>query len=200
MNVGDQTFSIGNSSIFDADPSINPTVNSITPKTALPVFGGVDITITGTNLKNGDKETSVIIGDDYCQIKSLTDNQIVCTIPGSGAGQTALIVEVEGIGASKIHRVQYGLSVISLNPSSGSLVGGTKLSIKGTGFGTNSSEVKVQLGENYNCHVSSVSNTEIECETEGASSTVILDNSGIHYGNEFLFCFCFSLCIFRVNY
>lgn len=184
MNVGGQTYSLGDSTTFEADSKINPNVSSITPNTALPVFGGINITIAGTNLKNGDKETSVIIGDDYCKIKSVTDTQIICTIPKANAGRTVLIVEVEEIGGSNVNSIQYGLSVTSLNPSSGSLVGGTKLSIKGVGFGTESSKVKVQLGEDYSCQVASVSNTEIECETEGASSTVTLDNSGLHNGNE----------------
>jgi len=154
VNVGGQTYSLGDSTTFEADSKINPNVSSITPNTALPVFGGINITIAGTNLKNGDKETSVIIGDDYCKIKSVTDTQIICTIPKANAGRTVLIVEVEEIGGSNVNSIQYG------------------------------SKVKVQLGEDYSCQVASVSNTEIECETEGASSTVTLDNSGLHNGNE----------------
>jgi hypothetical protein len=48
------------------------------------IGGGVDLTITGYNFQSSFKSTNVMIGiavNVFCPMKSLTDTEIVCTIP-----------------------------------------------------------------------------------------------------------------------
>ena len=73
----------------------------------------------------------------------------------------------------------YQLIVTKLTPCSGSLLGGTKVSIKGTGFGSN---VTVTTGLGTKCNVNTVTYENIECVTSSTRKEHLIDNSGQHAG------------------
>lgn len=68
-------------------------------------------------------------------------------------------------------------------PLRGSLLGGTRLTITVSGFGTNASVVDVKVGD-IGCDVSFVSNTQIFCEIGNAATTHEVTNKGSDPGNE----------------
>ena len=56
-----------------------------------------------------------------------------------------------------------------MSPLQGSVVGGTEVTITGSGFGTDKTKLNVEFGE-LECHVTSVTDTVIKCDTEAAES------------------------------
>ena len=66
----------------------------------------------------------------------------------------------------------YKLRVTKLTPCSGSLLGGTEVTIIGEGFGENSIVVKVTSVSGQNCRVTSVSSTTIKCLTAAVDGNV----------------------------
>ena len=66
-------------------------------------------------------------------------------------------------------------------PLSGSLKGGTRLTITGTGFGNVSSRVEVDVGD-VRCDVESVTNTKIVCLVTDTGKVHVVTNLGTHRG------------------
>ena len=199
MNDGDQTFKLTEN--FFADSSLNPTIAAITPNSNLAVFGGFDLTITGTNLKNGDEKTEVWIGENQCEVTSSTDTEIICIVPVSRSGPNTVVVHVplRGIKISTIH---FGYSVLSMDIDSGSYAGGNKIKISGSGFGVKSESVEVRFDDGTSmCDILSVTDTEIVCETPAASTTVAIDNNGINQGGKiFILLCCRVLTLLELTY
>ena len=152
------------------------------PNKGLAVFGGFNLTITGTNLKNGDEKTDVWIGENECEVTSSTATEIICIVPVSNSGPNTVVVYVPGRGV-KLSTIHFGYSTASMDIDSGSFAGGTKIKISGSGFGVKSESVEVRFDEGTSkCDILSVRDTEIVCETPSASETVAIDNNGINQG------------------
>lgn len=66
-------------------------------------------------------------------------------------------------------------------PLKGSLQGGTKVTITGSGFGTNDTFVDVMVGD-FQCDVESVTNTQIVCLIEKAGKVHQVTNLGTDPG------------------
>lgn len=66
-------------------------------------------------------------------------------------------------------------------PLQGSLLGGTKLTITGSGFGTNDTLVDVSVGD-VECKVETVTDTKIVCEIADAAKTHQVTNKGTSAG------------------
>lgn len=75
------------------------------------------------------------------------------------------------------------LKVTNVYPLHGSIQGGTRLTVTGTGFGTNDSLVDVSVGD-FDCDVESVSNTEIVCLIGHAGRVHEVTNLGTDPGKE----------------
>lgn len=182
MNDGDQTFQLSDN--FFADSSLNPAIATITPNKGLAVFGGFNLNITGTNLKNGDEKTDVWIGENECEVTSSTATEIICIVPVSNSGPNTVVVYVPGRGV-KLSTIHFGYSAASMDIDCGSFAGGTKIKISGSGFGVKSESVEVRFDEGTSkCDILSVKDTEIVCETPSASETVAIDNNGINQGKQ----------------
>lgn len=80
-------------------------------------------------------------------------------------------------------------------PLQGSLLGGTKLTITGSGFGTNDTLVDVSVGD-VNCITYTVTDTEIVCEIDDAAKTHEVTNKGTSAGNYRTY-FDFSINILK---
>ena len=91
----------------------------------------------------------------------------------------------------------YQLIVTKLTPCSGSLLGGTKVSIKGTGFGSN---VTVTTGLGTKCHVTTVTNENIECVTSSTRKEHLIDNSGQHAGMCLLHKYIYINCVCHIMF
>ena len=80
-----------------------------------------------------------------------------------------------------IPTINIELVVTNVYPLKGSLQGGTRLTITGRGFGTNDTEVEVDVGD-FICDVQSLSNTQIVCQIEEAARVHTITNQGTHKG------------------
>ena len=112
---------------------MTPIVQSISPNTGQ---AGTIITITGMNFYATIMENTVTIGDAICSIIEANETHIQCTAGPNVAGTYDVIVLVDSMGSS-IGNVtfEYTLNIDSLhNSTSGSIGGGTVITILGVGF------------------------------------------------------------------
>lgn len=92
--------------------------------------------------------------------------------------------------SGSIPTIEYKLLITNVFPTQGSLYGGTRLTLTGQGFSTNTSLTEVKVG-NYGCNVESASTTQIICLLAETSSVVKIDNQGVHPSKFCLFCLYF---------
>jgi hypothetical protein len=81
--------------------------------------------------------------------------------------------------SGNIPTIEYQLLITNVFPTQGSLYGGTRLTLTGQGFSTNTSLTEVKVG-NHGCNVESASTTQIVCLLGDTSSVVKIDNQGVH--------------------
>lgn len=110
-----------------------PTVASVSPPSA-PASGGATVTIRGTNFTGA---TAVTIGGVAASnIEVVDDTMIKVTVPaGSGTGKSVIVTTPGGSNAANT-LFSYGadLALTSVAPQTGPTVGGTVLTLTGTGF------------------------------------------------------------------
>ncbi|KAE8599477.1 hypothetical protein XENTR_v10017204 [Xenopus tropicalis] len=156
-----------------------------------PVITGINTTtndtsqmlhISGTGFSKGSiNDTSyVTIGDAPCAIIDISETEIQCLIQPASAGTFPIKVYIGGsgfalsTGSNLTYTVQSSISAVS--PSSGSLAGGTLVTLIGTGFSEGS---VVQFGSNK-CDILFANLTTIQCRTEaelaGSVDVVVLTN------------------------
>ncbi len=131
------TIKVGESSCSAIGPDVNavPSVSGLTPNTG-PTAGGTSVTITGTDFLGA---TGVHFGNLLATtvvVDSAT--QITATSPAHGAGPVDVTVTT-GHGTSPTSPAdQYTYTntpvVTGINPTSGPAVGGTSVTISGSGF------------------------------------------------------------------
>ncbi len=92
---------------------------------------------------------------------------------------------------SFVDQFKYVLEVTSMVPDIGSIVGGTKVTIRGEGFGTDASDVIIEFSDNITCEVESILNERIDCVIDMESTVHQVDNMGRHESkcnyNNFVF-------------
>ena len=100
------------------------------------------------------------------KIDEQTDEQICCIFENS-----ELIFKLFKVSIAKSYifpiyflAFRYNLLVTSIEPREGSLGGGTRVTIAGSGFGSTVSDVKVSFGDSL-CDVISVNVSTIVCVT-----------------------------------
>ena len=136
--------------VIPPPPSTSPTITSVNPNTG-PPEGGTVVTITGTNF-NGPVRVLFDLGNGTVRegfVSSFTNNQIVVVTPRidltTGQTQTADVVVLTQAGTAAEQRVvkSQGFTFTSavltptiraLQPTSGPISGGTRVTILGDGF------------------------------------------------------------------
>lgn len=161
-----------------------PTITSISPNSGT-ALGGSAITISGTNLASVQ---SIMFGDIYANIQSLTDTRILVASPPSlvvGAVDVKLINPWESVVQSSgfTYTAPATPTITSVSPNSGSVVGGTLVTITGTGFttpygygcwGCGSGYGFVKFGNNY-ANVRSYTDSQILVEAPQKTTTGAVD-------------------------
>ncbi|OCT77099.1 hypothetical protein XELAEV_18032294mg, partial [Xenopus laevis] len=154
-----------------------------------PVISGLNTTtssqvllISGAGFSNGtSNDTSYVkIGDSPCTIIRISATEIQCLIQPTSAGTFPIKVYIGGsgfalsTGGNTTFTVQSTITAVS--PSSGSLEGGTLVTLIGNGFSEGSN---VQFGSTE-CDVLFVNLTTIQCRTkaqaEGSVDVVVFTN------------------------
>jgi hypothetical protein len=144
----------------------NPSITSITPSSG-SITGGQSIIIIGKNLLNA----SVTIGaNSVTNLHIVSSTKITCTVPASStltAGTVTLTVSVVGTtSATMPYTYIYDPTITSINPSSGTTVGGQSISITGT----NLRNAIVTIGDKHVLNLIVVSSTQINCTTPSGNA------------------------------
>lgn len=191
MDVSGENGSL--SQVFTFDNSLQPTISSIaldspqppaaplrvrrSAATSVTVAGENTITITGTGFgTDAEKVTVFLDGKDICKITSNSDTEIKCVVPPGSQGTKEVTVEVDGKGLSNPFEISYELDLQGISVNSGSMMGGTEITLTGNGLNVNNASlVSVMLGD-YPAEVVSVADS-IVAKTGPAALVVPIDNS-----------------------
>lgn len=181
VSVGTMTETAAQS--FTYDNNLTPQISATSPKNTF-VTGYRVLTIQGSNLGARDNSSAVEVGGEECVLLQWTDTNITCLLPVLPPGLYRVDVRVgnngyaltsSGVNAS----IQYILEIHSISPLVGSLMGGTKLTITGSGFGQNITDIEVSIG-GVQCEVTTASEDELECVLQSGQKTFYVTNQGIH--------------------
>lgn len=161
-----------------------PTITSITPNSG-NALGGTAVTISGSNLASVQ---SIMFGDIYANIQTITDTRILVASPPSlvvGAVDVKLTNPWESVIAASgfTFLAPPNPTITSVTPNSGSVIGGTLVTITGTGFSTpygygcwgcGSGYGFVKFGTAY-AYVKSFTDSELVVEAPQKSATGVVD-------------------------
>lgn len=144
-----------------------PTLSSISP-TLGPISGGTLVTINGTNFADGATVSFGSAGASSITFVSATQLEAVVP-PGPAGNANVTVTNPGGQSTSLANAFVYGSgpTVTSISPDSGSVTGGTTVTITGSGF---ESGAIVAFGVAPATSVTVVSSTEIEAVTPAESA------------------------------
>jgi len=144
---------------------------SITPTT---VSHNDSVTIFGSRFSIVAMENIVKFDDVPCEVTSSTANMITCTLGMGQVGQKPLSIEVFNYGIATITNnlyINYTMSLSHVIPTSGSVAGGTIITITGYGF----------LQDTASCPMSNItmlcSDWTISVDISGQSCLILSTNS-----------------------
>ena len=153
-----------------AELATAPEITAVDPVTVSPVLE-TTITLDGSNFDVGTANTRVFLKNSThdrayeCYPSSSTATEIQCTLLGARTNSYE-IYAITSQGLSNAVSIDVRTTLASISPTSGSLAGGTVLTLTGIYFSSIAQETLVFIGsENILCDVISSSSTEIECIT-----------------------------------
>lgn len=158
-----------NSCQFNASSDITPVIDSVSPS-SLNSSGLV--TLAGINFGNMVSTLYIIIGSQKCSVQSVSDQQVTCQLDGLDIGDQSINLNKQQVGNAIINSSQViitGQSQIqSISPSSGSVNGGTLLTITGNGFDKNTTTIYID-GTSL-CKIVSLTINQVTCLTSSHTS------------------------------
>uniref|UniRef100_A0A8C8ZFE9 Fibrocystin-L n=1 Tax=Prolemur simus TaxID=1328070 RepID=A0A8C8ZFE9_PROSS len=165
--------------VFTWDSMITPLVSATSPSQGSYEESTI-LTIIGSGF-SPSSAVSVSVGPVGCPLLFVDENEIKCQILNGGAGRALVAVSVAGVGlaqsvgAENFHFV-YQSQISRTWPDSGSLAGGTLLTLSGFGFNENS----MVLVGNETCNVIEGDWNRITCRTpkriEGTVDISVITN------------------------
>uniref|UniRef100_A0A8D3BAM2 PKHD1 like 1, tandem duplicate 2 n=1 Tax=Scophthalmus maximus TaxID=52904 RepID=A0A8D3BAM2_SCOMX len=137
------------SSSFTYAANLTAQISGLSPPTTT-VFGHRVLTIQGSNLGGRGNGSAVYVGGKECVTARWTPTNITCRLPALPPGRHKVNVQVGNNGYSQISdgvnaTVDYVLEVHSVSPLFGSLMGGTRLTVSGSGFSSDTSDNQVSV-------------------------------------------------------
>ena len=143
-----------------------------------------------------DKQEDIIEmsieGQKYeATVTSVTSDAISFNAPATPAGKYDVIVFVEGQGnsISELSQITSNMVINSVTPSQGSIHGGQKIKIDGSGFCTTESKTSAKIGQS-NCEILEVSPGSITCITSGGadgSATLSVSSCSVTATNDYTY-------------
>uniref|UniRef100_A0A3B4U1D6 PKHD1 like 1, tandem duplicate 2 n=1 Tax=Seriola dumerili TaxID=41447 RepID=A0A3B4U1D6_SERDU len=166
--VGNMSQSANSS--FTYDNNLTPQISAMSPSTTT-VTGRRVLTVQGSNLGGRDNDSVVLVGGEECVIVEWTETNITCLLPVLPPGLHKVDVQVGNNGYSQTSNgvngtIEYILEFYSISPLFGSLMGGTRLTVSGSGFSNNTSDNRVSVGEAA-CEVKVASENELQSYGQG---------------------------------
>ncbi|XP_007188845.2 fibrocystin-L isoform X1 [Balaenoptera acutorostrata] len=164
---------------FTWDPTTTPQVWAISPSQGSYEESTI-LTVSGSGF-SPSSTVSVSVGPAGCSLLSVNENEINCQILNGSAGRFPVAVSIGDVGLAQnteeeeLHFI-YQSHISHIWPASGSLAGGTLLTLSGSGFNENS---KVLVG-NETCNVIEGDLNKITCRTpkriEGTVDISVITN------------------------
>ncbi|KAM8840499.1 PKHD1 like 1, tandem duplicate 1 isoform 3-T3 [Spinachia spinachia] len=195
--AGSQTVTVmeGNTSqtagsSFTFDDSLTARISGLSPSSTT-VIGNEVLTIQGSNLGGRDNDSVVFVGGKDCATVQWTKTKITCRLPVLPPGTYKVEVQLGNNGHPQTRdgvntTVEYILQIYSISPQLGSLMGGTMLTVSGSGFSNNTEDNKVSVG-GLECEVKSASENELQCVLQSEGKIHVVTNQGLHstYGQGY---------------
>jgi hypothetical protein len=151
--------SMGGDWPFTTAPTVTaPAVTALSPKSG-PAAGGTLVKVTGTGLVGA---TAVMFGSAEAHIVADSNTSISVEAPAGAAGAVDVTVTTSG-GTSAItskDRFSYLPTVAGVSPNSGSMAGGTTVTVTGTGFALGKTATVFKFGAAKAASVDCTSTTE----------------------------------------
>ena len=148
--------------------SRTPNVFGISPLTG---WSGTNVTITGQGFSLGKDAPIVKIGSRLCSIQSRTDASLVCSIQAPVGGEDTMglvqvVLEFSDLGRS-VEPIMFTLTstILSIEPTAGSMLGGTVLTLTAAGVTTDAGRIQVSVGS-HPCTVRHFQDDTLECELD----------------------------------
>lgn len=145
-----------------------PTVTSITPDT---MSGSETFTVHGTNLGTDASNLEVVSGQVYAAVTEVSETLLKASFDSLPVGDNEVVVRRKGYGrASGTLSVTSNLNIAQITPSSGSVNGGTVVTLRGNGFVVN--ETDVTLGDT-SCEIITTTLSTVTCKTEAHAAATV---------------------------
>jgi hypothetical protein len=143
VNVNGKTFTIDNCFSFVEDAA-QPTITDISPASANPNLK-TQLTITGTNFPTDEgmlhvelfRKSDNLKCECYVLPQFTTATEIKCAVPGGYSGEYDVYVNVLDLGYAANDAgltFSFGVEVTGFSPNTGSMMGGTEITITGSNF------------------------------------------------------------------
>ncbi|XP_019346871.2 fibrocystin isoform X8 [Alligator mississippiensis] len=157
--------------VFIYDPSLNPAIVALS-RNRSSIAGGqiLQIGLSSFAAYTGS-DVQVQIGDAAADILGKTAHGLDVVLPGLAAGWYNVSVILNGIliGSNGVESlIQYISEIFNIEPCCGSFLGGTMLTISGTGFSPNPALVSVTI-DRQTCDVTYLMEEAIWCRTPPAA-------------------------------
>ncbi|XP_066572050.1 PKHD1 like 1, tandem duplicate 1 isoform X2 [Amia ocellicauda] len=156
---------------FQWSAAKTPVVSDVSPTEGSNALGTI-LTITGSGFGSGN--ASVLVGDTECAIIQMNSTWITCTVGNASAGTYPVSLSFAELGLAlnvNAFNFTYQMGVLNISPSSGSIAGGTVLTVSGYAF---SQDIMIRIGLKM-CAVVSASFNELKCRTPpGSAGTVTM--------------------------
>lgn len=155
------------SCIFTYSAAKTPRVDSVTPSAI--VGDDNTIRIYGSGLPSKASDLDIKIGTTSCIVTSSSQYSASCRVGSVVAGKHDVKIHVAAQGFAMFEAgasaVIDSLAILSsITPTEGSIMGGTELSIKGSGFDPTAGHTTVKIGANF-CTIVRVTSSEFVCMT-----------------------------------
>jgi len=178
-----------------------PIVNQLQDLSLRSITAGDVLMFRGDNLDHHDDNSNVqVMIDNYICSNVDSSGALLaetdfhsgkCLVRGHPLGPRNITINVktnnnglaqpsgnamtEHPASGELFEVDVAPTIMSITPNVGSIHGGTKITLKGTSFGTNLMEVEVMLGNKVPCAVIQQTPDEIICRVSVRNSTLETD-------------------------
>nr|XP_039261251.1 fibrocystin-L-like [Styela clava] len=172
---------------FQYSADATPTLSDVSPASGT---GTTVLTLTGAGFGTVAADVSVTVGNTVGTVTAATDESISCTVADVPAGDHQVKVVVDGKGnadpGTSAPVFTSTAEIISVDPATGSINGGTEVTIQGNGFVEGSTSVVVE-DTGAACTVLSVSPSELKIATPAHSAgqaQLIVTSNNVQYGPQ----------------
>lgn len=180
-------------------------VNTITPDHGSTITS-TTVTLSGENFPTDKNNVLVKMGDYDCLVVSSTALQVVCHMLGGPPGEYTVEVTIinednqgyalMSLGSDPIFSLVF--SITSISPSSGSIYGGTILTIAGSGFSLEKTFMYAFIGaDEFPCEILEVtSESSLTCKTSEMGNKIDASDDFYLYGRLKSKALCTNPCTY----